>query len=118
LPPDGTLIVINTGARAPGYQQSSIDFDCRGLTMKSIVTVLALSGLMLVGGGETSRAEITYPWCAQYGGGLDGGGRNCGFWTYQQCLAAISGMGGYCMANPMYQGPQPGMIQPPGGRLR
>jgi hypothetical protein len=80
--------------------------------MKSIVTVLALSGLMLIGGGELSRAEITYPWCAQYGGN-EGGGRNCGFWTYQQCMAALSGSTGYCEVNAMYRGPQPGMIPPP-----
>jgi hypothetical protein len=86
--------------------------------MQRILAVLALGGLALLTASEPSRAEITYPWCAQYGGGLDGGGRNCGFWTYEQCLATISGMGGFCVANPMYRGPQPGMIPPPGGRLR
>ena len=30
-----------------------------------------------------------YPWCAEYGDG--NGGRNCGFETYGQCQAAISG---------------------------
>jgi len=81
--------------------------------MRSIL-VLGFSVLALVAGGGASRAEITYPWCAQYGTGMDGGGRNCGFWTYQQCQAALSGNGGYCVANEMYRGPQPGMIPPPG----
>jgi uncharacterized protein DUF3551 len=49
-----------------------------------------------------------YPWCAYYNLGQDGGGAtNCGFVTFQQCLAMVSGIGGSCGANPMYQ-PLPG----------
>jgi hypothetical protein len=43
-----------------------------------------------------ARAAIEYPWCAQYGGGEEGGGRNCGFSTLEQCRATISGIGGFC----------------------
>jgi hypothetical protein len=85
--------------------------------MRSMLFVLGLSIVGLLAGNDASRAEITYPWCAQYGAGLDGGGRNCGFWTYQQCQAALSGNGGYCEANAMYRGPSPGMIPPPGPAL-
>jgi Protein of unknown function (DUF3551) len=82
--------------------------------MRSMLLILALSGSALLAGNDPSRAEITYPWCALYGGGgLTGGGRNCGFWTYEQCMAALSGNGGYCEANAMYRGPSPGMIPPP-----
>jgi Protein of unknown function (DUF3551) len=42
-----------------------------------------------------------YPWCAQYGPTT----RNCGFMTFQQCLATISGIGGSCVPNYMYQPP-------------
>ena len=48
-------------------------------------------------------AAIEYPWCAQYGG-EDGGGRNCGFSTLEQCRATISGMGGFCEPNLFYPG--------------
>ena len=48
------------------------------------------------------RAEIEYPWCAQYGGGEMGGGRNCGFSTLEQCRATISGIGGFCQPNLFY----------------
>lgn len=49
-----------------------------------------------------------YPWCAYYNLGQDGGGAtNCGFVTFQQCLATVSGIGGSCGANLMYQ-PLPG----------
>lgn len=47
-----------------------------------------------------------YPWCAQYGGNT-GGAMNCGFSTHRQCMADISGIGGFCMRNNTYR--------PPGG---
>jgi len=88
--------------------------------MRRIIMALALSVLGFVGctaGSEPASAEITYPWCVQYRGGDRGGGRNCGFWTYAQCMATASGMG-FCEANAMYRGPQPGMIPPPAPRGR
>ena len=38
------------------------------------------------------------PWCAQYGG-RGGGGTNCGFYSFAQCMAAVSGNGGFCSRN-------------------
>jgi hypothetical protein len=32
-----------------------------------------------------------------------GGATNCGFATFQQCLATVSGIGGSCGSNPQYQ---------------
>ena len=49
-------------------------------------------------------AAIEYPWCAQYSGD-DGGGRNCGFVSYEQCMETIRGMGGFCEQNLFYTGP-------------
>ena len=49
-------------------------------------------------------AAIEYPWCAQYSGDGDGG-RNCGFSTIEQCMATVSGIGGYCERNLFYTGP-------------
>jgi len=48
-----------------------------------------------------------YPWCEYIGGGGFGGGRNCGFVSYQQCMASAWGNGGDCRPNPMYE-PPPG----------
>src|SRR5262249_50712638 len=45
------------------------------------------------------------PWCAYYDGHF-GGASNCGFSTYEQCLATISGSG-WCPPNPP-RGPPPG----------
>jgi Protein of unknown function (DUF3551) len=50
-----------------------------------------------------------YPWCAEYG---MQGTSNCGFVTAQQCMAALSGNGGYCIQNPMFR-PGPNGVPPP-----
>ena len=42
-----------------------------------------------------------YPWCTVYGG-RGGGGTNCGFRTWQQCMATVSGIGGFCEPNQFY----------------
>ena len=40
------------------------------------------------------------PWCAQFGGGRGGGGTECLYYSFQQCMATLSGMGGRCFQNP------------------
>jgi hypothetical protein len=45
-------------------------------------------------------AHADGPWCAYD----NDGGTNCGFYSYAQCMADISGIGGYCGQNPSYQG--------------
>ncbi|HTV37788.1 MAG TPA: DUF3551 domain-containing protein [Xanthobacteraceae bacterium] len=55
-----------------------------------------------------------YPWCAYYGG-REGGGTNCGFTTYEQCMATVSGIGGFCNRNTQYV-PPPGPHSAPGRR--
>lgn len=39
-------------------------------------------------------------WCAEY----RNGGNNCGFYTHEQCMASVSGVGGFCNRNP-FAGP-------------
>ena len=53
--------------------------------------------------GKPAQAR-DYPWCAQYS---RGGGRNCGFVTFQQCLATVQGIGGFCEQNQLYQPSMP-----------
>ena len=48
-------------------------------------------------------AAIEYPWCVAYSG-MGGGGKNCGFSTYEQCRVSAMGTG-YCEANTFYDGP-------------
>ena len=71
--------------------------------MRILLFILAIFAVTI---GVDSRAQAqNYPWCAIYGGGSAGGGRNCGFTTFEQCLATISGIGGTCQQNTTYQGP-------------
>jgi uncharacterized protein DUF3551 len=69
--------------------------------MRMISAALASATLGLFVSIHSANAEITYPWCAQYGD--PDGTRNCGFSTLDQCRAAISGNGGYCEQNSMYR---------------
>ena len=55
--------------------------------------------------GKPAEAQ-NYPWCAQYGP-TPSAPTNCGFVTFQQCLDTISGIGGFCVRNNLYQ-PPPG----------
>ena len=61
-----------------------------------LVFVAATAGL-----GTTARAQDN-PWCAQYGG-HNIASTNCGFASFEQCRATISGVGGSCYPNPRYQ---------------
>ena len=65
-------------------------------------SLLLVAGIVVVAGVMSTAAQAqNYPWCAYYGG-RDGGGANCGFTTYEQCMATLSGMGGYCNRNTQY----------------
>jgi Protein of unknown function (DUF3551) len=71
--------------------------------MRLLLIILAASAAIVC--IEKPAEARDYPWCAYYGPRF--GATNCGFSTFQQCLATISGIGGSCGANPMYQ-PAPG----------
>lgn len=58
------------------------------------LTIVALACLALSNIGIT-RADAA-PWCADY----SDKSTNCGFTSFQQCQADISGVGGFCSPNP------------------
>ena len=64
--------------------------------------IVAAALLMMLAGPAVAQAYDPYPWCAEYG--FRGGATNCYFMTYQQCMAALSGNGGYCRRNLFYTG--------------
>jgi hypothetical protein len=73
--------------------------------MKSLLFVL---GILTIAICTSAPAEAqNYPWCAHYSGGRAGGGMNCGFVSFEQCLATVRGMGGFCIQNNTY-------VPPPG----
>jgi hypothetical protein len=59
----------------------------------AIATILGTAILLLPQGSANAQAA---KWCAVYS---NGAGTNCGFNTYKQCRADISGVGGYCRRN-------------------
>ncbi len=67
----------------------------------SFILLTILGGSAALG---TPAAAQNYPWCAQYSGDM-GGAMNCGFSTYPQCMATVSGVGGFCIVNNRYEPP-------------
>ena len=57
-----------------------------------------------IGGGSGGAAAQNYPWCADYSGDF-GDTTNCGFVSFDQCMATVRGMGGFCVINNTYQPP-------------
>jgi hypothetical protein len=64
--------------------------------MNKVAIPGAFAMLLLAASAPAQARE--YPWCARY----DWTTRNCGFVSFQQCLATISGIGGRCEPNPRY----------------
>ncbi len=73
--------------------------------MKAFLIMCAV--LVGIAGTSTQADAQNYPWCAYY----KNGGTNCGFIAFDQCMANISGVHGYCARNTQY-------IPPPGPRPR
>ncbi len=61
-----------------------------------VVAILA-AGVAL---GPRAQAQ-NYPWCASYDTGDQA--TNCGFVSREQCMATVSGIGGFCTPNNTYQ---------------
>jgi hypothetical protein len=76
---------------------------------KAIYALGAASLGLLAAAGSAPPAEalIIYPWCAHYNGRGGGGAPSCGFVTFQQCMATVSGTQGTCEVNPWWNGPPP-----------
>jgi hypothetical protein len=47
--------------------------------------------------GTAAKAQ-DYPWCANY----TKGSTSCSFNTFEQCMADVSGIGGFCERNTSY----------------
>jgi len=68
--------------------------------MRTLYDVAAATLLMLLAQADFAAAQ-NYPWCAQLN--LRGGARNCGFVSWEQCMATVSGIGGFCEQNFLYR---------------
>ena len=73
------------------------------MTKFNIVLVACLAIAAMASFSQPAAAAIEYPWCVQYGGDK-GGGRNCGFVSYEQCMMTARGAGGMCQQNLFFPG--------------
>jgi hypothetical protein len=63
---------------------------------KILIIVLATVAVLAI---EADRTVVhAGPWC------LVGQGRDCGYYTIEQCLASRAGGSSHCEQNPNYQG--------------
>ncbi len=75
--------------------------------MRLIRTSLLIAGTALLGGVSAGRAQSAYdyPWCAIYTN--RSGAQACYYSSYEQCMATMWGIGGYCVPSPYYRGARP-----------
>jgi hypothetical protein len=72
--------------------------------MRAAVLTSILVGVAVLAGAPHAQAQSAYdyPWCAIYPRQI--GGQACYYATYAQCMATMSGIGGYCVESPYYRG--------------
>ena len=71
--------------------------------MRLLILSMLLANAALMGAPDPASAQspTSYPWCSKYfGRGV--GGRSCYYTSYAQCMATVSGIGGYCFRSPFY----------------
>jgi hypothetical protein len=56
-----------------------------------------------------AQSPYNYSWCGVSPSRF--GGRSCYFNSYEQCIARMRPLGGFCTQNPGYQGPAAGTTQ-------
>lgn len=79
--------------------------DAVGFRLNFANKIAIIAGAaMLSALAATSAHAQNYPWCSQYTGSM-GGSMNCGFSTFDQCMANVRGIGGFCVRNDTYQAP-------------
>jgi hypothetical protein len=72
------------------------EFDVAEEELMRTIPLVAITFAALFLSTIGARADGT--WCAYYGN--KGGGTNCGFYSFGQCMAALWGNGGFCQRNP------------------
>ena len=71
------------------------------MTPTRLLAALLFASPLVASVPHSAEAEIYRPWCAQYYG-FGGGGTNCGFISYEQCMMTAFGAGAWCVQNPWY----------------
>jgi hypothetical protein len=66
------------------------------MTMRLMLIALAVMAVV-IGDTRPGAAREWYPWCAQYADRSSI--TECGFTSFEQCLATVRGVGGSCIQN-------------------
>ena len=67
----------------------------------ALLALPAFAPVAQAGFWQWDRESAYSAFCAEQGG--EANYRNCGYPTWAACQAAVSGVGGYCYANPQYR---------------
>ena len=62
--------------------------------LSAVVSAVALDAAQTT----ATAGYRTAPWCANLGG--RDGGWDCGYYSFEQCMATARGLGGFCQPNP------------------
>jgi Protein of unknown function (DUF3551) len=73
------------------------------IVMKTLLFVFGLLLAMNVIALPVPAHAQNYPWCARYGTPYSD--TSCGFTSFDQCMASVSGIGGFCEKNDTYKPP-------------
>jgi hypothetical protein len=66
--------------------------------------LLVIFGLLIGMAAINTPAQAqNYPWCAVLN--MGDAAYNCGFVSVNQCMASVSGIGGFCQLNNLYAPP-------------
>ena len=67
-----------------------------------LLTLAGAFGLAIVGSSTIATMADARPFAGpRFCARLTNGGENCGYYTFSQCLASVSGVGGYCIVAPI-----------------
>jgi hypothetical protein len=77
--------------------------DSIGVSRLVSCFAMAAAATLAMTAAITPASAQNYPWCAHYGTPYDD--TSCGFVSYDQCLASVSGVGGFCEKNDTYKAP-------------
>src|SRR5437764_8453177 len=101
---DGSPYLLLHSARAPSaviVGACCRRENCEGLWTSDPRWALVAVGSLAAIAPCPSHAEVYRPWCAQYYDS-NSGATNCGFVSYEQCMATARGGGAWCVQNPWY----------------
>jgi hypothetical protein len=105
-PPSGTDPWMGIGfprKMPPRFNQSERRSGRFRPGLVALKIAVALGAIAAAGLLDTRNAAMAdwrqaAPWCANMGG--RDGGFDCGYYTFEQCMATARGLGGNCVPNP------------------